>query len=175
MNLLDNGASGQDVIKFASGVAFNKVLHAGEKQKAETVQIGKDAQKIAPQTLDPIFANDAWKPIKRYEIVQKDGVWYTVGESGSMFRAKGTYDYVTINGKIFVSRTSSKENVGHYDISQGASQVDYAGSVRFGWSKGTRGIIKEFDNSSGYYKPSSIYSNQSGLPLDKFKGHNDVK
>ncbi len=26
MNLLDNGASGQDIIKFASGVAFNKVL-----------------------------------------------------------------------------------------------------------------------------------------------------
>jgi len=130
------------------------------------------AQTVKPQTLDPRYANDTWKPIKRYQLVEKDGVWYTVGESGSMFRAKGTYDYVTIGGKVYVSRTSSKEgDVGHYDISRGASQVDYAGSVKFGWSEGTRGVLQGFDNSSGHYKPSANNANQSGLPLDKFREH----
>ncbi|OTQ71041.1 hypothetical protein B6D17_05930, partial [Gilliamella apis] len=29
---------------------------------------------VKPQVLDPIYANDTWKPIKRFELVQKDGV-----------------------------------------------------------------------------------------------------
>ncbi|WP_294829675.1 hypothetical protein [uncultured Gilliamella sp.] len=92
-----------------------------------------------------------------------------------MYRARGTYDFVTINGKIYVSNTSSKPNVGHFDISRGASQVDYAGSVKFGWSDGTRGVLKEFDNSSGHYKPNANAAHQSGFPLDKFKDMHNVK
>ena len=131
---------------------------------------------VKPQVLDPIYANDTWKPIKRFELVQKDGVWYTVGNNGTMFRARGTYDYVTINGKIYVSKTSSPgQDVGHFDISRGAKQVDYAGSVQFGWNSGTRGVLKGFDNSSGHYKPSANDAHQSGFPLDKFKGIYDVK
>lgn len=129
---------------------------------------------VRPQTLDPIFANDTWKPVKRFQLIENDGLWYTVGQNGSMYRAKGTYDYVTIDGKTYVSRTSSDPTAGHYDISRGAQQVDYAGAVKFGWSDGTRGILKEFDNASGHYKPSADAAAQSGLPLDKFKDH-DVK
>lgn len=93
-----------------------------------------------------------------------------------MFRARGTYDYVTINGKIYVSKTSSPgQDVGHFDISRGAKQVDYTGSVQFGWNSGTRGVLKGFDNSSGHYKPSANDAHQSGFPLDKFKGIYDVK
>lgn len=84
-----------------------------------------------------------------------------MGENGSMYRAKGTYDFVTINGKTSVSRTSSKENAGHFYISIGAQQVDYAGSVKFGWSDGTRGVLNELDNSSGHYKPKAENAHQS--------------
>ena len=98
-----------------------------------------------------------------------------MGENRSMYRAKGTYDFVTINGKTYVSRTSSKERAGHFDISRGAQQVDYAVSIRFGWSDGTRGVLKEFDNSSGHYKPKTENAHQSGLPLDKFKEYPNAK
>ena len=136
---------------------------------------GTNATQIQPQQLDPIYANDTWYPIKRYQLVEKNGVWYTVGENGSMYRAKGKYDFVTINGKTYVSRTSSKERADHFYISRGAQQVDYAGSIRFGWSDGTRGVLKEFDNSSGHYKPKTENAHQSGLPLDKFKEYPNAK
>ena len=131
-----------------------------------SVNTGRDLTISSVQ--DPRYVNDTWKPIKRYQLVEKDGVWYTVGESGSMFRARGTYDFVTINGKIYVSNTKTDPTAGHYDISRGASQVDYAGSVKFGWSDGTRGVLQKFDNASGHYKPSGNNANQAGLPLDKF-------
>jgi filamentous hemagglutinin len=43
MNLLDNGASGQDVIKFASGLAFNKIVNG--KAESAAVKAGADIVK----------------------------------------------------------------------------------------------------------------------------------
>jgi len=59
MNLLDNGASGQDVIKFASGLAFNKVVNgkaesAAVKASADIVKTGTVFDSIkATQTAIP--------------------------------------------------------------------------------------------------------------------------
>ncbi|PXZ01431.1 VENN motif pre-toxin domain-containing protein, partial [Gilliamella apicola] len=178
---------GMDTSSMTDKEAVDKVNEIGLMTSAGIMGAGKGkgsrkdnttgkVNQVKPQVLDPIYANDTWKPIKRFELVQKDGVWYTVGNNGTMFRARGTYDYVTINGKIYVSKTSSPgQDVGHFDISRGAKQVDYAGSVQFGWNSGTRGVLKGFDNSSGHYKPSANDAHQSGFPLDKFKGIYDVK
>lgn len=100
-----------------------------------------------------------------------------VGKTSSILRflSQNWTNHLLTNGKTYVSRTSSKERAGHFDISRGAQQVDYAGSIRFGWSDGTRGVLKEFDNSSGHYKPKTENAHQSGLPLDKFKEHPNAK
>ncbi|WP_217332930.1 hypothetical protein, partial [Gilliamella apis] len=87
------------------GNIVNKVDDiAGKGKGSRKDNTTGEVNQVKPQVLDPIYANDTWKPIKRFELVQKDGVWYTVGNNGTMFRARGTYDYVTINGKYMYQR-----------------------------------------------------------------------
>lgn len=71
------------------------------------------------------------------------------------------------NGKIIVSRGNNSDESTHLGLSNG-KDVKYAGSIRFADNQGgSRGKIKEWDNSSGHYKLSSKNANQAGLPLDK--------
>ncbi len=60
---------------------------------------------------------------------------------------------------------------GHFNISQGARQVDYAGTVRFSRSDSSRGSISYFTNGSGHYKPTPDAAFQSGFPIQKFLGY----
>lgn len=130
---------------------------------------------VIKQKLQPEYANDTWTSVRRFELIQKDGVWYTIGQSGTMYKAKGTYEFVTINGKTYVSKTLNDADMGHYDIARGAKQVDYAGIVRFGHNVSSRGVVQEFNNFSGHYKPTANTAQQSGFPLDKFIDWNKKK
>jgi filamentous hemagglutinin len=113
------------------------------------------------------FANDVPVLVKSHRLIEKEGVWYTQTSSGKLWRAKGNYDFVTINGHTYVAPSGK----GHFNISNGATKVDYAGEIKFGYSSGTRGKISSWNNGSGHYTPSALNAWQARLPLEYFKFH----
>lgn len=63
---------------------------------------------------------------------------------------------------------------GHIDIARG-NNVDFAGQIRFGHNKNSKGQIKYWNNGSGHYKPSSDLAGlagNAGLLLDLFTPYN---
>lgn len=121
-----------------------------------TVILGEpELPNITPQRLDPEFTNDTWKTARIFRLVEKDGYWYTVSQDGNIY--------------------VSTKDAGHFDISRGSQSVDYAGSLRLGRRGDGRGIIREFSNDSGHYKPDPDLSHQSGLPNEVFVKHEPKK
>ncbi|ARU57340.1 hypothetical protein OLMES_3299 [Oleiphilus messinensis] len=131
------------------------------------LQEGND-RTITPQKLDPRYEGDTWYPVTHRRLIQENGKYYLVGRHGGRYTAKGEYNFVTINGHTYVAKPST---AGHFDISQGALQVDCACTIRFGYSAGTRGAIREWANNSAHYQPSPDFAWQSGLPVELFKRH----
>ena len=82
---------------------------------------------------------------------------------GKLRTAKGSFDFVTIDGKIYVGGKDS----GHINISHNAD-VDYAGTVSFGQGQSSKGKLQRFDNDTGHYETEAEYARQSGFPADKF-------
>jgi RHS repeat-associated protein len=98
------------------------------------------------------------------ELVQEGGKWKVITASGARGTAKGTYTYVTMNGKVYVGyATGGPKRAGHIDLS-GGDPVDYAGEVRF--SK--KGELEWWNNNSGHHRPEAGDALQAGLPMDKF-------
>ncbi len=123
--------------------------------------------KVQHAVLAEKFTNDVPIPVKSHRLIEKEGVWYTQTANGKLWRAKGNYDFVTINGHTYVAPSGK----GHFNISSGATKVDYAGEIKFGYSSGTRGKISSWNNSSGHYTPSALNAWQARLPLEYFKLH----
>jgi hypothetical protein len=115
---------------------------------------------------------------RRSELVEEDGRWYEKLPSGQKWRARGGYDFVVQNGRIWAVKGSSAmggPNAGHTEAAQGG-RVEYAGRIQFGSSDKARGTLKEWSNSSGHYAPVRYFAKDpgtgqgvGGLPLDKFK------
>lgn len=104
----------------------------------------------------------------RESIQDVTGRYWLKSRNGNLITSSGKYDFVTMpNGKIIVSRGNVSDESTHLGLSSG-NDVKYAGSIRFYDNQGnSRGTIKEWDNSSGHYKPSTENVNQAGLPLNK--------
>ena len=97
-----------------------------------------------------------------------DGRWkfYSEGEPRT---AKGNYNYIVQDGKIYVGLGNSFQ--GHIDIARGHA-VNYAGQISFGSGKNTKGILNEWNNGSGHYKPEPAkpdWSSSFKLPFEQFK------
>jgi Peptide methionine sulfoxide reductase len=90
---------------------------------------------------------------------------YLKHNDGSLQRAKGNYDFVVMDGNTFVAN----KDKGHFNISRGANEVDFAGTLHFGRSDSSRGILKHWDNDSGHYAPYWLDAWQAGFPLEAFK------
>lgn len=95
---------------------------------------------------------------------------------GNAFTARGNYNYVVEGDRIFVTKVPSKPAMGqripgHIDIARGRD-VAYAGEIRFGASRGNRGQLQWWDNSSGHYRPkaSDAHTISDLLPLELFGG-----
>jgi len=120
-----------------------------------------------------LMPEDAPKEILHPGIIKDiffDGTkWRYTNRAGQIRSPKGLYNFVTIDGKIRIAREQPNFG-GHIDISGGRS-VDFAGSVRFGHGKTTKGKIKAWDNGSGHYKPYADLAHQAGFPLDLFRSY----
>ncbi len=110
------------------------------------------------------------KPGVRLE--QRNGKWVTVSNkpNGSevVFTANGTYHYVVRNGMIDVIRP---QDVSSHTTLAGVGPAEYAGTIKFGSSRGNRGQIQWWDNGSGHFIPRPVDAPQAGLPMDLFRPH----
>lgn len=123
----------------------------------EPDDIGENESKLV--TFRNNRPNDMVQPVSRRVLVEVNGKWKTVGPGGTR-TAKGSFDFVTINGKTYVA----PKDAGHINIS-GGRPVHYAGTVRFN----KKGQLTRWDNNSGHYQPTRGAAQQARLPLDKFK------
>lgn len=98
-----------------------------------------------------------------YQLVEdENGLWRLVNRRGQRFTAKGRFNFVRIGGHVLVSKRGE-----HVQISKG-TDVLYAGEVRFGYNRSTRGRMKRWSNASGHYQPPGALAHQAGFPLDLF-------
>lgn len=111
---------------------------------------------------------------QRVQLIQKGGKWYELRPNGQRWRAKGSYDFVVQKRKIWAVKGSNIMgglNPGHTEAAAGG-RVEYAGTIRFGSGKNTRGTLVEWSNASGHYLPAKTFAKNAGLPLDnKFKAY----
>ena len=124
------------------------------------------------QLLPNRIPSDIPNPVPRNRLFFNGERWKYVTPQGKVLTPKGRYNFVTIDGQIYISRQTSI-NGGHIDIARGAS-VEFAGQIRFGKGKYTRGILKGWNNDSGHFKPGLDFPveqliPQSRLPLDRFQ------
>jgi hypothetical protein len=115
-----------------------------------------------------LFPEDYPKPVKRSMLEIRDGKWVEVRKGDEVRSASGTYNFTTIDGKIYAGKLrGGRERVGHIDISRGEN-VDYAGTASFS-GRYNRGILRSWSNESGHYKPASEFSSQAGFPEELFQ------
>jgi RHS repeat-associated protein len=87
----------------------------------------------------------------------------TLTRSGERFGANGgqipagTYDFVVQGGDVQVG-------LGHYFLAEGGP-VEYAGTITFD----DNGVLLEWTNASGHYRPSGNFAANAGLPMDAFR------
>lgn len=98
-----------------------------------------------------------------YRLVEDvDGRWRLENRLGQRFTARGSFNFVRIGDRFFVSKRGE-----HVHISK-AVDILYAGEVRFGYNRSTRGRIRGWSNASGHYQPPAALAHQAGFPLDLF-------
>ena len=84
--------------------------------------------------------------------------------------ASGVYNFVTIEGQVFICRASARVGgrpIGHVDLAMG-KDVDYAGRLYFS-GRTKRGILRKWTNESGHYRPTPELMNNAGLPAELFE------
>jgi hypothetical protein len=87
-----------------------------------------------------------------------DHVWYT--KSGATeHRADGTFTFIYKNRNFKVGK-----QVGHYWLSAGGNDVQFAGEVTF-----KHGELTHWDNRSGHFLPHPAMARTVPFPYDKFE------
>lgn len=99
-----------------------------------------------------------------YLLVEEGGRWRLQNRRGDRFTARGLFNFVRLasTGEFLASKTGE-----HVHISRG-QDVWYAGQIRFGYNRATRGRIKMWSNGSGHYRPPDDLAYQARLPLHLF-------
>lgn len=100
----------------------------------------------------------------RLKLEQIDGKWYEIvpGHENRR-RASGWYNFVVQDGEIWAEK--AKSGLGHTEAARGG-RVTYAGQIKF---TSHSGKITRWSNASGHYRPTKVFAEQAGLPMDKFK------
>jgi hypothetical protein len=135
---------------------------------------GSSPVRLALQRNPATFGNipgDAPEPgARRFELVQEGGRWYTQGPKGQRFPARGTYAFAVQGGRIWVVKTSAVigRNVGHTEAAKGG-RAGFVGLVTFENKPGRRGVMREWTNASGHYRPVAAFAEAAGLPMEKFR------
>jgi hypothetical protein len=105
---------------------------------------------------------------RRVELIKQDGKWKEIagGRNAPVRTAKGSYDFVIQNGRIWAVRSSSR--FGHTEAAEGG-RVAWAGQIQFTQS----GALKRWDNASGHHLPTAGFAENASrahpdLPIDMF-------
>ncbi|MBD2693881.1 hypothetical protein [Anabaena catenula] len=94
-------------------------------------------------------------------------------DKGEERTASGVYNFVVdLQGIIFIRKASARilgypEPIGHVDLAMG-KDVKYAGQIYFS-GRNKRGILRNWNNASGHYKPQAEFMANSGLPGELFE------
>ncbi|MBA6068672.1 MULTISPECIES: hypothetical protein [Pseudomonas] len=84
--------------------------------------------------------------------------------AGGMRTPKGKYDFIQVDGKIYIAPPRDNVVSGHLSLSKGGD-VDFAGQIHFS----QKGGLKNWDNHSGHYQPPAGAAPVVKLPQDIFK------
>ncbi|MHC5916870.1 MAG: hypothetical protein ACYTXE_39185 [Nostoc sp.] len=117
-----------------------------------------------------LFPEDSPRIIQRSQLVLRDGKWREVRYKRSERTASGVYNFVTLDGKVFIFRASATlggRPIGHIDLAMGRD-VDYAGRLYFS-GRAKRGILRKWTNESGHYRPKRELMSNAGLPEELFE------
>jgi hypothetical protein len=117
-----------------------------------------------------LFPEDLPRIIQRSQLVLREGQWREVRYNGEERTASGEYNFVTLDGKVFICRASARVGgrpIGHIDLAMG-KDVDYAGRLYFS-GRANRGILRKWTNESGHYRPTPEFMSNTGLPEELFE------
>lgn len=129
INLVDNGASREDVLKFAAAIALGKAI-GGTKGTAGSVKV----------QATPSFPNQFPD--------HPTGVPTLISDT-KLAQGAGKYNYVVLeDGQLVIGRKFNDVGGGHIDLANG-KPVIAAGEVKV-----LSGKVKYIDNTSGHYEPS---------------------
>lgn len=129
INLVDNGASREDVLKFAAAIALGKAI-GGTKVTAGSVKV----------QATPSFPNQFPD--------HPTGVPTLISDT-KLAQGAGKYNYVVLeDGQLVIGRKFNDVGGGHIDLANG-KPVIAAGEVKV-----LSGKVKYIDNTSGHYEPS---------------------
>ena len=117
-----------------------------------------------------LFPEDLPRIIQRSQLVLREGKWREVRYKRSERTASGVYNFVTLEGQMFICRASARVGgraIGHVDLAMG-KDVDYAGRLYFS-GRTKRGILRKWTNESGHYRPTPELMSNAGLPEELFE------
>jgi hypothetical protein len=112
--------------------------------------------------LPNLGSSTAYRTGAIYRLVWTATGWKLVNGRGQHYTARGSYQFVRVAGIFRVSKNGE-----HVHITAGRP-VEYAGQIRFGYNRSTKGQIRHWSNGSGHYKPPPSLAAQAGLPMDRF-------
>ncbi len=103
------------------------------------------------------------------------GRYWLQSANGNRVTPSGSYDFVTLpNGTTRVARTNTNPGFSTHLGLSGGGEVRYAGSIRFSNNSSgrpSRGVIREWSNSSGHYQPAAGDAANAGLPTNLFRAY----
>ncbi|MBD2252290.1 hypothetical protein [Nostoc parmelioides] len=117
-----------------------------------------------------LFPEDLPRIIQRSQLVLREGKWREVRYKSEERTASGEYNFVTLEGQVFICRASARLGgrvIGHLDLAMGRD-VDYAGRLYFS-GRAKRGILRKWTNESGHYQPTPELMSKAGLPEELFE------
>lgn len=166
--LLDNGASGDDVLRYTVMAVLGAVLGG----KSGTKATGPVPNLTERGTLVNLRPNDvaiAQRPVRTL-VQDESGRYWLQTSTGKRITPSGSYDFVTMpDGSVRVARPNVNQDFSTHLGLSGGGEVRYAGSIRFGNNDGpSRGTITQWTNNSGHYQPPATLSGNAGLPQGLF-------
>jgi hypothetical protein len=114
------------------------------------------------------YPNEQWTPVERCTLELAGDRWKTVSPTGCRRTARGRHIFVVQNRAILVTRARwliwSANPIGHIDLARGEA-IEFGGEIFFGSSYSGRGVLRKWNDRTGYYFDPSRPMNPRIVPL----------